>query len=150
VSGPAVIFESGISATCLNWMRVRAEVERFAHACSYDRAGLGWSDPSKSPRTTSTIIDELHALLEAAGIPQPHILVGYSFGGMFAEAGRYRLIRICDFHPMAQLPPWRLRLYCPVFLLETPGAVPDGTPVATGGAIKAPGVTLPTGRRLSV
>jgi pimeloyl-ACP methyl ester carboxylesterase len=90
-SGPAVIFESGISATCLNWMRVRAEVERFARACTYDRAGLGWSDPSKSPRTTSTIIDELHALLEAAAVPRPYILVGHSFGGMLvrAYAARY-------------------------------------------------------------
>ncbi len=91
VSGPAVIFESGISATCLNWMRVRADVERFARACTYDRAGLGWSDAVKSPRTTSTIIDELHSLLEAAGIPPPYILVGHSFGGMLvrAYAARY-------------------------------------------------------------
>jgi pimeloyl-ACP methyl ester carboxylesterase len=90
-SGPAVIFESGISATCLNWMRVRADIEPFARAITYDRAGLGWSDAMKSPRTTSTIIEELHALLEAAGIPRPYILVGHSFGGMLvrAYAARY-------------------------------------------------------------
>jgi pimeloyl-ACP methyl ester carboxylesterase len=91
VGGPAVIFESGISATCLNWMRVRADIEPFARAITYDRAGLGWSDAMKSPRTTSTIIEELHALLEAAGIPRPYILVGHSFGGMLvrAYAARY-------------------------------------------------------------
>jgi pimeloyl-ACP methyl ester carboxylesterase len=90
-SGPAVIFESGISATCLNWTQVRADVERFARACTYDRAWLGWSDPAKSPRTTSTIVDELHALLEAAQISPPYILVGHSFGGMLvrAYAARY-------------------------------------------------------------
>jgi pimeloyl-ACP methyl ester carboxylesterase len=90
-SGPAVIFESGISATCLNWSQVRAQVDGFARACSYDRAWLGWSDPAKSPRTTSTIIDELHALLEAAQIPPPYILVGHSFGGLLvrAYAARY-------------------------------------------------------------
>ena len=90
-SGPAVIFESGISATCLNWTEVRADVEGFARTCTYDRAWLGWSDPAKSPRTTSTIINELHALLEAAQISPPYILVGHSFGGLLvrAYAARY-------------------------------------------------------------
>ena len=85
-SGPAVVFESGISATCLNWTQVRGEVERFARACTYDRAGLGWSDLAKSPRTTSVIIDDLHALLEAVPIPRPCILVGHSFGGLLMRA----------------------------------------------------------------
>jgi pimeloyl-ACP methyl ester carboxylesterase len=90
-SGPAVVFESGISATCLNWTQVRVQVERLARACTYDRAWLGWSDPAKSPRTTSAIVDDLHALLEAAQIPRPYILVGHSFGGMLvrAYAARY-------------------------------------------------------------
>jgi pimeloyl-ACP methyl ester carboxylesterase len=83
---PAVIFESGISATCLNWTQVRAEVGEFARACTYDRAGLGWSDPANSPRTTVTIVDELHALLDAAQIPGPYILTGHSFGGMLVRA----------------------------------------------------------------
>ncbi len=85
-SGPPVIFESGVSATCLNWTQVRSEVESFARACTYDRAGLGWSDPANSPRTTATIIDELRALLAAAGIPPPYILAGHSFGGMLLRA----------------------------------------------------------------
>lgn len=85
-SGPAVVFESGISATCLNWTEVRSQVEGFARACTYDRAWLGWSDPSPSPRTTSTILDDLHALLEAAQTPRPYILVGHSFGGMLVCA----------------------------------------------------------------
>jgi pimeloyl-ACP methyl ester carboxylesterase len=85
-SGPAVIFESGISATCLNWSQVRAKVEGFARACAYDRAWLGWSDPAKSPRTASAIVDELHALLEEAQISPPYILVGHSFGGLLVGA----------------------------------------------------------------
>jgi pimeloyl-ACP methyl ester carboxylesterase len=90
VSGPAVVFESGISATCLSWTQVRGEVERFARACTYDRAGLGWSDawsdPAKPPRTTSAVVNDLHALLEAAQIPKPYILVGHSFGGLVVRA----------------------------------------------------------------
>ena len=85
-SGPAVIFESGISATCLSWTEVRAAVERFARACTYDRAGLGWSDLANSPRTTANILEDLHALLAAARIPAPYILVGHSFGGLLVRA----------------------------------------------------------------
>jgi len=84
--GPAVIFESGISATSLSWTRVRTEVEGFARACSYDRAGLGWSDLASSPRTFSAILDDLRALLRAAGISPPYILVGHSFGGLIVRA----------------------------------------------------------------
>lgn len=90
-TGPAVVFESGISATCLNWTKVRGEVAQFARACAYDRAGLGWSDLANSPRTasmrtTSAILDDLHALLEAAPIPRPCIFVGHSFGGLLVRA----------------------------------------------------------------
>lgn len=84
--GLPVIFESGISATCLNWTKVHDETVRFARACSYDRAWLGWSDPAQTPRTTSTLVDELHALLAGAGIPPPYILTGHSFGGMLVQA----------------------------------------------------------------
>jgi pimeloyl-ACP methyl ester carboxylesterase len=84
--GTPVIFESGISATCLNWTQVRVQVEGFASACTYDRAWLGWSDRANSPRTTSNVVDELHRLLDAAGIPRPRILVGHSFGGMLVRA----------------------------------------------------------------
>ncbi len=84
--GARVIFEAGISATCLNWTQVRGRVTEFARACAYDRAGLGWSDAATSPRTTFAIVDDLHRLLVAGGIPRPCILVGHSFGGMIALA----------------------------------------------------------------
>jgi pimeloyl-ACP methyl ester carboxylesterase len=91
VGESVVVFESGISATCLNWTEVCTSVEEFARACTYDRAGLGWSNPAKSPRTIATIVDELHALLQAAQISPPYILVGHSYGGMLvrAYAARY-------------------------------------------------------------
>jgi pimeloyl-ACP methyl ester carboxylesterase len=87
----AVVFESGISASCLNWTGVQAEVARFAHACTYDRASLGWSDPAGSPRTLARMVDDLHALLAAGGVPAPCILVGHSFGALIvrAYAARY-------------------------------------------------------------
>jgi len=83
---PAVIFESGISAACLNWMHVREAVSEFSRACAYDRAGLGWSDRALTPRVTSRLIEELHTLLAEAKIPSPYILVGHSFGGLLVSA----------------------------------------------------------------
>jgi len=87
---PTVILESGIGATCLNWSTVQAKVSSFARVCSYDRGSLGWSDP-RGQRSLSPMVDELHALLGAAGVAGPYVMVGHSFGGMLARvyAARY-------------------------------------------------------------
>ncbi len=84
-ASPTVILEAGIAASCLNWTRVHTEVARFARVVSYDRASLGWSDPANSPRIISRVVDELHALLDAAQIPTPVILTGHSFGALVAR-----------------------------------------------------------------
>ncbi len=77
-----VLFESGIGATHLNWRGIQDPIAEFAHAISYDRAGLGWSSPSNTPRTPANIAAELHRMLETAGFRPPYILVGHSFGGL--------------------------------------------------------------------
>lgn len=78
---PAVVFESGGASWSLDWLLVQREVAKFTCACSYDRAGFGWSDAGSNPRTSEQIATELHTLLNLAGIPKPYILVGASFGG---------------------------------------------------------------------
>ncbi len=83
---PVVVLESGIAASCLNWTNIHAEVARFTRVCSYDRASLGWSDPARTPRVTSHLIDELHQLLDASNISGPYVLVGHSYGGMLVRA----------------------------------------------------------------
>lgn len=79
---PAVILESGISATSVNWRRVQDDVAEFTRVLSYDRAGLGWSDPARTPRTACQIFEELHDMLHAANIPPPYVLVAHSFGAL--------------------------------------------------------------------
>src|SRR5260370_12444877 len=78
----------------------------FAGAVSYDRAGPGWSDPAGEPRTARQIAQELHTLLDAAGIPGPYVLVGHSFGGYvnraFAHLYRDRvagMVLVDSLHP---------------------------------------------------
>src|ERR1700761_3778884 len=79
---PTVIFESGIGASSLNWHRLQRDVCHFAATASYDRAGLGWSDPCATPRTPVHVAAELHTLLQCAQIKPPYVLVGHSFGGL--------------------------------------------------------------------
>ena len=79
---PSVIFESGLGGTSLDWVRVQPEVSRFTRACSYDRAGYGWSERGPEPRHADRIAQELDRLLLHADVPPPYLLVGHSFGGL--------------------------------------------------------------------
>jgi pimeloyl-ACP methyl ester carboxylesterase len=78
---PAVILDSGLGDSYLSWRRVQPEIAKFARVCSYDRAGIGYSDSSSHPRTARVLAEELHALLRAAGVAPPYVLVGHSMGG---------------------------------------------------------------------
>jgi pimeloyl-ACP methyl ester carboxylesterase len=82
---PTVVLEAGISATICNWQRVQADIAKFTRVLSYDRAGLGWSDRARTPRTASQIVEELHKMLLTADVPPPYVLVGHSFGGIVAR-----------------------------------------------------------------
>ena len=83
---PSVVLESGISASSLNWRTVQAEVTKFARVCSYDRAGLGWSDLCDQACTPMSLAVQLRTLLQHAEVPPPFILVGHSFGGLVVRA----------------------------------------------------------------
>lgn len=78
---PTVVFESGWEDWAPAWAIVQPRVARWTRACSYDRAGAGFSDPGPLPRTSVRIADELHTALHEAGIAGPYILVGHAFGG---------------------------------------------------------------------
>ena len=84
-SGPTVVMDAGIGECSLGWGLVQPEIARFARVCTFDRAGLGWSDPAPTPRTSRQIVSDLHALLTNAGIKPPYVLVGHSFGGLNAR-----------------------------------------------------------------
>jgi pimeloyl-ACP methyl ester carboxylesterase len=74
--------EYGLGGLSPLWGLVQPQVAKFARACTYDRAGYGWSETSPYPRTSQQMVKELHTLLTNAGIDGPYILVGHSLGGL--------------------------------------------------------------------
>jgi pimeloyl-ACP methyl ester carboxylesterase len=78
---PVVILDAGLAGTSADWGFVQPDVARFARVCSYDRAGMGYSDPGPSPRTARRSANELRQLLERRGIAGPVVLVGESIAG---------------------------------------------------------------------
>lgn len=84
---PAVILEAGAGGFSAMWGPVQRAVAKFARVYSYDRAGYGRSDPPPRGelRTSGNAVRDLHALLVAAQILPPYVLVGHSLGGFHAR-----------------------------------------------------------------
>jgi pimeloyl-ACP methyl ester carboxylesterase len=81
---PTVVFMQGLGGNFADWRKVRGPVGAFTRECFYDRAGLGFSDPSEKPSTAENAASDFRALLRAAGIGDRVVLVGASLGGLFA------------------------------------------------------------------
>jgi pimeloyl-ACP methyl ester carboxylesterase len=88
---PVVILESGLGAGAFNWRFVQASIARTTRVCSYDRAGYWKSPPATGARDAGAEADDLAALLKAAKLPAPYLLVAHSMGGHIARlyAGRH-------------------------------------------------------------
>ncbi|HEY0180275.1 MAG TPA: alpha/beta hydrolase [Dokdonella sp.] len=89
---PVVVFDAGLANWSQIWGLVQPAVAETTRACAYDRAGLGFSDPAVRSGSSAHIVDDLHRLLHAAGVPPPYVLVGHSYGGrnvrLFADLHR--------------------------------------------------------------
>lgn len=87
---PTIVLDAGLGGSSLDWTLVQSKLAATTRVCSYDRAGMGWSDTGPAPRSPAHIADELHRLLEAGAITDPYILVGHSLAGknvrLFAAA----------------------------------------------------------------
>jgi pimeloyl-ACP methyl ester carboxylesterase len=93
---PAVVIVAGGKAAADDWTEaaapgapnVFAAIGAFTEACAYDRPGTpvgdkpSRSDPTPQPRTAGDAVADLHALLAAAGVATPVVLVGHSYGGL--------------------------------------------------------------------
>ncbi len=79
---PTVVIDAGWGDWSLGWSRVQPAVAATTRVCSYDRAGMGYSEPGPLPRDAEQFAKELHTLLDRAGVPGPYVLVGHSMGGL--------------------------------------------------------------------
>ena len=88
---PTVILDSGMVSFSSNWAWVQGEVAKVACVVAYDRAGLGWSDPTPGPHDAGTNAERLATALRRVGVTGPYVLAGHSYGGlcMRAFAARY-------------------------------------------------------------
>jgi pimeloyl-ACP methyl ester carboxylesterase len=87
---PTVVLAAGASAFAIDWALVQPEVARTNRVCSYDRAGMGWSDTAGIVATAERSVHELRALLKAAGEKPPYVLVGASLAGIHVRLYQLR------------------------------------------------------------
>jgi pimeloyl-ACP methyl ester carboxylesterase len=87
MGGPTVILEAGAGDYSNRWTAVQDRLAPRVRSCAHDRAGFGWSagTPQGMPQDNA----DLHALLTAAAVPGPYVLVGHSLGALLVR--RYAL-----------------------------------------------------------
>lgn len=97
--GPAVVIVAGAKASAADWTDPAAPgapnvfdaIAGFTRACAYDRPGTpvgeapSRSDPVPQPTTAAAAVSDLHALVRAARVETPVVLVAHSYGGVIAR-----------------------------------------------------------------
>jgi len=148
---PTVVLEAAAGSMSAAWAWVQPDVARITRVCSYDRAGLGWSEAGDGSFVPARVPEELRVLLDRANETGPIVLVGYEGGALFARmyAERFAsntaaLVLIDDptrepTQPGLMIPsawPWLAR----IGLLRLSGRLPalaTELPGDSGGAMRA-------------
>lgn len=82
---PTVILEPGGNSPGYSQLSLQSKMGAFTRTCWYDRAGVGWSDPPSSPRTSASIVSDLHEALHRAGVLPPYVMAGGSVGAEYVH-----------------------------------------------------------------
>lgn len=113
---PAVVVEAGLGSDWLGWQGVQPQIARLTRICTYDRSGLGWSEPRAGKHDADAIVKQLHILLDDAGVQRPLVFVGHSAGGLYAREyarefpGEFAAVALIDSaspHQIDDLPGFR-------------------------------------------
>jgi pimeloyl-ACP methyl ester carboxylesterase len=83
---PTVVFEAGAYSGSADWGWLQPQAAKGGRTCSYDRAGMGWSQPAAGSRDPGQLARELHRLLEVTGEAGPYVLVGHSMAGLLTQS----------------------------------------------------------------
>jgi pimeloyl-ACP methyl ester carboxylesterase len=86
-----VVYLHGLGGDGSDVKSIITQLASRARVCTYDRVNVGRSDRVTGRHTGADSVRDLHALLGAAGVSGPYLLVGFSFGGLLAimYAGTY-------------------------------------------------------------
>jgi len=82
---PVIVFESGLGTPMDNWDKVLEGVADLAPLLTYDRPGIGESEPNDEMPTISKVSDRLLRILHHLELEPPYILVGHSLGGLYVR-----------------------------------------------------------------
>ncbi len=90
---PIVVLEAGTGSMSSAWGWVQPEVAKTTRVCSYDRAGLGWSEAGDGLLVASRVPEELRVLLDRSNEIGPIVLVGHELGALYARMYAARFAR---------------------------------------------------------
>lgn len=82
---PAIVIEPSFGGSAREWQPIAEELAAVTTVVTYDRAPYGASSRARDRRTPVDISRDLHAVLEAAGVTGPLVLVGFSVGGLYVR-----------------------------------------------------------------
>lgn len=82
---PVVVIDAGIADGIERLKPLQDRLAKAILVCTYDRAGYGRSETGPLPRHCGREAEELKALLDAASIPGPYVIVGHSLGALNAQ-----------------------------------------------------------------
>lgn len=82
---PVVVFESGYGTPMDNWDKVLEGVSKLVPLVTYDRPGIGKSEPIDEMPTIRNVSDRLVRILNLLELEPPYILVGHSLGGLYVR-----------------------------------------------------------------
>jgi len=79
---PPVIIEAGLGGATPFYHWIQENLSATGKVCTYDRAGLGWSEESGKPHDAANIASQLYTLLEKADVKKPFVFAGHSLAGL--------------------------------------------------------------------
>jgi pimeloyl-ACP methyl ester carboxylesterase len=105
-----IVLETGEGGTVREFSQIQKKLAELTTTCAYDRANNGQSDKVATPRTAKDVVEDLHALLAAAEVPGPYLLVGHSAGGMlvqlYARIYPDQVFGVVAMNPVPPAHPW--------------------------------------------
>ena len=82
---PTVVLEAPAAGMSVGWSWVQEDLAKTTRVCSYDRAGLGWSEAGEDGYRAARVPEELHTLLERSGERAPFVVAGHELGASYAR-----------------------------------------------------------------